>query len=343
MNRKILLITDAWFPQVNGVVTTLSNLVKQAKLNGDTIYVYHPNRCKIRFPLPFYPEIKIGIPNPFHVRKLLKKQKWDHIHIATPEGSLGITFARTCRRLNIPFSASCHTKFPEFVNARLPFISVNLGWKWMKHVYRDATHVLTTTASMKQELIDHGFTQKIYSWSRGFDKNIFNSDLRKQDDSTYKVLLYVGRVSHEKNIEDFCKLKINNTVKIVVGDGPQRKYLEEKYSDVKFVGYKHGKELAEYYANSDVFVFPSKADTFGIVMIESMACGTPIAAYPVTGPIDVIKNGVNGYMHENLYFAVKECLTIDRNIVIEESGNWSWEICYDQFVNILLPIKKQLD
>ena len=340
MNRKILLITDAWFPQINGVVTTLSNLVKQAKLNNDTIHVYHPGRCKIRFPLPFYPEIKVGIPNPFHIRKLLKKQKWDHIHIATPEGSLGITFARTCRRLNIPFSTSCHTKFPEFINARFPFISVDTGWQWMKHVYRDSTHILTTTESMKQELISHGFTQEIHSWSRGVDKDIFKPNL-KHDINEIKTLLYVGRVSHEKNIEDFCKLDILNTKKIIVGDGPQRKELEKRYSDVTFAGYKHGEELASYYANADVFVFPSKSDTFGVVILEAMACGTPTAAYPVTGPVDIIRNGVNGYTREYLADAVKNCLTIDRQRVIIESEKWSWETCYNQFTKILLPIEEK--
>lgn len=340
MNRKILLVTDAWHPQINGVVTTLSNLVKQAKLNGDKIHVYHPGRCKIRFPLPFYPEIKVGLANPFHVRKLLKKQKWDHIHIATPEGSLGITFARTCRRLNIPFSTSCHTKFPEFINARFPFISVDIGWKWMKHVYRDSTHILTTTETMKKELTNHGFKQKIYSWSRGVDRTIFKPNADNTS-SKIKTLLYVGRISHEKNIEDFCKLDIQNTTKIAVGDGPQLKELKKRYPDVLFVGYKHGKELAKYYASADVFVFPSKSDTFGVVILEAMACGTPTAAYPVTGPIDIIRNGVNGYIRDNLYDSVKHCLTIDRKRVIMESEKWSWETCYQQFTKILLPIEEK--
>jgi glycosyltransferase involved in cell wall biosynthesis len=337
--KKILLITDAWHPQINGVVTTLSNLVDQARKNGDTVYVYHPRRCKIRFPLWFYPEIEIAIPNPIHIRKLLKKQKWDHIHIATPEGSLGMSFSRTCRRLNIPFSTSCHTKFPEFVNAKWSFIPVSLGWKWMRYLYKGASVILTTTDSMVQELKDKGFTQDIKSWTRGVDQNIFYAETRDPSIGTNIVLLCVSRISQEKGLDDFCSLDIPNTQKILVGDGPYLETLKTKYSSVYFVGKKTGKELGDYYRKATVFVFPSKTDTFGVVNIEALACGTPVAAYPVTGPKDIIENGINGYLSKDLECAIQKCIRLDRELVYNSSKKWTWENCYKQFSEILLKAR----
>ena len=172
---KILLITDAWFPQVNGVVTTLSNLVEQAKSNGHLIDVFHPGLCVLGFPLPTYKEIRVGIRMSWTVSNKIN-EGWDCIHIATPEGSLGMTFAKKCRKLNIPFSTSCHTKFPEFVNAKFPFISTDLGWKFMRHVYKDSTKILTTTDTMVQELKDKGFTQDISSWTRGVNRKYFSTN-----------------------------------------------------------------------------------------------------------------------------------------------------------------------
>lgn len=336
---KILLITDAWHPQVNGVVTTLSNLVDQARKHGDTVHVYHPRRCTVRFPLWFYPEIEIGIPNPIHIRKLLKKQKWDHIHIATPEGSLGVSFSVACRRLKIPFSTSCHTKFPEFVNAKWNFISVDFGWKLMKKVYRGASIILTTTDSMVQELKSKGFTQDIRSWTRGVDRSIFYPEDKSLDRDGKITLLCVSRVSQEKGLDDFCSLNIPNSQKILVGDGPYLDELKRKYPDVVFAGKKTGKDLGDYYRKASVFVFPSKADTFGVVNIEALACGTPVAAYPVTGPRDIIEEGVNGYMSENLVHAIEKCVYLDRKRVYDSSIKWSWENCYAQFSNILLKAR----
>jgi glycosyltransferase involved in cell wall biosynthesis len=337
MMAKILLVTDAWKPQVNGVVTTLVNLVDQARLQGDVMYTFHPHRCKIRFPLPQYPEIVVGVPNPLKVLKLLKKQKWDHIHIATPESILGITFAKSCRKLKIPFSTSCHTKFPEFVNAKYPWIKTETGWKFMNKVYRDSTHILTTTESMKQELIKHGFKQNIYTWTRGVDRTYFKPMPRTKRDE--KILLCVSRVSKEKGLDDFCKLTVPNTRKILVGDGPYLKELKRKYKDVEFTGKMTGHDLARYYQEADVFVFPSLNDTFGVVQIESLACGTPIVAYPVTGPIDVVQPGVNGYLSNNLEQSINQAYLLDRQKVYESSLLWTWENCYKQFKEILLPAK----
>lgn len=334
---KILLITDAWKPQINGVVTTLDNLVTQAKLNGDTVYVYHPGRCTIRFPLPGYSEIKIGIPNPFHISKLIKRLSWDHIHIATPEGPIGFCFARLCRKLKIPFSTSCHTKFPEVVNARLPWFKINWGWSIMRYMYRDSTCILTTTTSMVQELKNRGFTHDIRSWTRGVNRSIFYPDYTVNNNE--KVLLCVSRVSHEKGLDDFCSLQLPNTKKILVGDGPYLSTLKKNYNDVEFVGKKTGKELADYYRKADVFVFPSKSDTFGVVIIEALASGVPVAAYPVTGPIDILEQGITGYVDDNLANAVYNSMFLSRSIIYYKSAHWTWEECYKQFKNILIGVK----
>ena len=334
---KILLITDAWKPQVNGVVTTLHNLVIEAKKQGDTMYVYHPGRCTFKFSLPGYSEIKIGIPNPLRIRKLLKKNSWDSIHIATPEGPIGFYFATICRKLNIPFSTSCHTKFPELINARLPWFKISWGWKFMRYVYRNSTCILTTTPSMVQELRDNGFIQDIRSWTRGVDRAKFYPDYSINNDEL--VLLCVSRVSHEKGLDDFCSLEIPNSKKILVGDGPYLDSLKKTYTDVEFVGKKLGKELADYYRKADIFVFPSKSDTFGVVMLEAMASGLPIAAYPVTGPIDVIEQGITGYTSNNLTDAVYNCISMNKDIIYCRSSTWSWSECYKQFKNILIDTK----
>lgn len=336
---KILLITDAWHPQTNGVVTTLTNLVDQAKRHGDTIHVFHPGRCTVRFPLPTYKEITIGLPNPLLVRRLLKRQTWDHIHIATPEAPVGMSFARTCRKLNIPFSTSCHTKFPEFVNARFSWIPVDYGWKYMLGVYEGSHTILTTTNSMVEELKSKGFKQNIRSWSRGVDRNIF-FPLKNRKRNEKVRLVCVSRVSHEKSLDDFCSLNYPNSEKILVGDGPYLETLKKKYNDVHFVGKKKGSELAYYYQTADVFIFPSRVDTFGVVIIESLACGTPVVGYNVTGPKDIIENGQTGYLTENsLLTSIDKALELDRNVVHEKSLKWTWENCYRQFVEILLPAK----
>lgn len=330
---QILLITDAW-QQTNGVVTTLENLVKQAKLNGDSVHVYHPRRCKLRFPFPFYREIDIAFPKKSEVEHLVTNPKWDAIHIATPEGFVGRRFASACRKYDVQFSASCHTKFPEFVNYRLPFVKIKWGWQWMKRRYQDATKILVPSESMKQELIDWGFEQEIIVWSRGVDRSIFYSE--KQTSNREKVLLCVSRVSHEKGLDDFCAIEIPGTRKIIVGDGPYLDHLKKTYPDTEFTGKKTGKELADYYRQADVFVFPSRADTFGVVMIESIACGTPVAAYPVTGPVDIVKEGKNGSLAADLELAIENALTVSRYDTYQTSLEWTWERCYQQFKENLL-------
>lgn len=335
---NILLITDAWHPQVNGVVTTLSSLVKEAKKHGHTIYVFHPGRCKIRFSLWFYPEIKIAIPNPIQLYKLIQRERWDHIHIATIEGPLGFIFSRICNLLKKPYSASLHSKFPEFVHSKWSFVPIGFLWNRMKDSYKQSSVILTTTDSMVQELREHGFEQEIISWTRGVDRDIFYPDFDRKP-LKEKNLVCVSRISVEKNLDTFCSLKVLNTRKILVGDGPYLKELKEKYLDVEFVGKKTGQELGDYYRNADVFVFTSKTDTFGVVNIEALACGTPVAAYPVTGPKDIVEEGVNGFLSNDLESAITKCFSLQREDVWKSSLKWSWENCYKQFNEILLEVK----
>jgi len=333
---KILLITDAWQPQTNGVVTNLVNLVSQAKSAGDDITVFSPNDCKVKFPLPWYKEIEISAPNKTKLKELILKEEWNHIHVATLEGTIGTAASKILKKYNIRYSASCHTKFPEFVNQRLPFIKIKWGWEWMRKKYQDAAVILVPSQSMKEELRHWGFERNIVVWTRGIDRNIFEKG--DPHPNKIKTILCVSRVSHEKGLGDFCKLNIPETKKVLIGDGPYLKTLKKKYPDMEYAGKQTGKTLASYYKSADVFVFPSKVDTFGVVMIESMACGTPVAAYPVTGPNDIVEENINGALNSDLHIAVEKALKVSRTNTYHSSLIWTWENCYKQFKESLPKI-----
>lgn len=328
---KILLVTDAWEPQTNGVVTTLKNLCRELESDDHELTVIHPGQFP-GFPMPGYKEIKIAFPSKRKVKRILTKD-WDAIHIATPEGPVSGAFIDGCRTLNLNFTASLHTKIPEFVNSRLPFISVDLGWRIMKRRFSDAKHILVPTSSIASELVYREFHQNISVWTRGVDRTVFFPD---EKISREKILLCVSRVSPEKNLEDFFNLESPGMKKILVGDGPYLNIYKQRYKNVHFVGKKTGIELSDYYRRASVFVFPSRTDTFGVVMIEAMACGTPVAAYPVTGPIDVIHPGVTGFTESLLKTAVDRCLTLDRKTVAHNSLKWSWETAKQQFLLTLI-------
>lgn len=332
MNKKILIITDNVRDQINGVVTTYKNLEYQGKQDGYDIVFLDPNSF-INFPMFGYKEIKISLP--FNIGKHIEKINPDHIHIAT-EGPIGLMTRLYLDRKKIRYNTSYHTKFPEALKKILG-IPEFITWKYICWFHKHSGKVLTTTISMRDELIDHGLKTDILPWTRGVDRNIFTSAKRTVNDGKI-ILLCVSRISKEKNLDAFCELFYPNSKKILVGDGPYRKELEETYKDVEFVGFKTGNELAEYYRMADVFVFPSRWDTFGIVMIESMACGTPVAAYPVTGPKDVVKNGIDGYLSYDLNYAISCCLKLDRDKVLNSSYNWSWKNTWDIFKNNLVEL-----
>lgn len=324
---KILIITDNLPAQINGVVTTFKNIEIHANGNGYD-FVYLDPREFHHIDAPGYPEVKLSWPSGIGAK--ITKENPDHIHIAT-EGTIGLAANLWCRRNKKEFTTSYHTKFPEFLK-KFYHIPESLTWKYLRWFHGASKKVLATTNTIVKDLKNKGFKENVIPWTRGVDRNIFNSSYRDRDDDT-KVLVCISRVSKEKNLDEFCKLDYPKSRKIIVGDGPYRKELESKYPDVEFVGYKTGKELASYYANADVFVFPSKWETFGIVMIEAMACGTPVAAFPVDGPMDVIDEGKTGYMEDNLASAVHRCLGLNRNTVEQHSQRWNWEAAWNIFKN----------
>ena len=328
--KKILIITDNLSSQINGVVTTYNNVEKIGITQG---YQFHYLTPEL-FPYidcPFYNEVKLALA--FNIAKEIQKIDPQYIHIAT-EGPVGLAARNYLEKSKIRYNTSYHTKFPEGLYTLLG-IPESITWRYIKWFHKHTGRVLTTTQSMVDQLESKGLRGNIIPWTRGVDREIFDPALRTKRAGEI-VLVCVSRVSREKNLDDFCSLDYFSARKIMVGDGPYRAELEAKYPNVEFVGYKTGRELAEYYANADVFVFPSRWETFGIVMIEAMACGTPVAAYPCQGPIDVVDHGQTGFLRENLKQAITECLTLSRHDVTINSHKWSWEAAWRIFRDNLI-------
>lgn len=327
---KILIISDLSSRQINGVVTTFQNTIKELRQRGFDVAEINSDQFK-SLPCPGYREIRLSLVTPSMVGKMIEAINPEYIHIAT-EGPIGLASRQYLKSIDNRWSSSFHTKFAEFIEAKIGF-GANIVWKFLKWAYKEDTFILTTTQSMKNELVDKGFDQtRIRTWSRGVDPEIFTPNLEKP---STPVFLNVGRVSVEKGLEDFYKMDLPGK-KIQVGEGPELKKYQQRYPDVEFVGAKRGKELAEYYRNASVMVFPSKTDTFGVVIIESMRCGTPVASYPVTGPIDIIENSKNGMMNDDLRQAVFDCLNISRQSVLYNSKQYNWQDATDKFVNALI-------
>jgi glycosyltransferase involved in cell wall biosynthesis len=330
MPKTILVITDNVADQVNGVVTTFKNLEDQASLAGDRIVYIDPGQFP-HFDCPGYPEVKICWPH--GISKKIKAIQPDYIHIAT-EGPVGLFARWWCERNHIPYNTSYHTDFPKFLK-KMYGMPESWTWWYMRWFHKNSHRVLVTTESIKQDLLTRGF-QNLRVWTRGVDRTIFNSSHRGETVAGRPILLSVGRVSVEKGLDDFCRLNIPGATKIVVGDGPYRRDLERRYPDIHFAGAKKGISLARYYAQADVFVFPSRADTFGVVNIEALACGTPVAAYPVPGPIDIVEPGLTGFLNDNLRLAVEQCLTLNRTDVEDASLQWTWVECWRIFEENLI-------
>ena len=329
--KKILIITDAWEPQVNGVVTTMTTVVKKLEEKNFKVEVIHPGMFHT-FPLPNYPEISVAW-NFWDLKKKIEKSDADYMHISV-EGPLGVTGRHYCLENNIPYTTCIHTKFPEYVYERFG-IGLDVTKGLLKWFHNPAAKTLVNTVSHREELEQDGFTDLVL-WSRGFDEKIFYPC---PDGGKKKYLLYVGRVAVEKNIEEFLKMP-SHLPKVVVGGGPSLKSYAKKYPDVEFVGFKKGKELADYYRDAACFVFPSLTDTFGIVLIEALACGTPLAGFNVTGPKDIVIEGVNGSLDDkNLENAVKRALQVDRTSTFNSSKTYTWDTVAEQFINSLVPMK----
>jgi glycosyltransferase involved in cell wall biosynthesis len=334
---RILLATDAWEPQVNGVVRTLTRTIAECRTMGHEVEVISPDQFKT-FPLPTYPEIKLAMGAYEPVQERFKGFEPEAIHIAT-EGPIGLAARRICLEWKLPFTTSYHTKFPEYVSASLP-LPLSAGYAYMRWFHKPSGRLMVATPTMREELTRQGF-RNISSWTRGVDTQVFRPGLEPVfQDLARPVWLYVGRIAVEKNIESFLAVDLPGT-KVLVGDGPQREDLIEKYPEAVFAGAKFGDELARYYSDADVFVFPSLTDTFGLVILEAMASGTPVAAFTAPGPADIIPGSGAGALapgqEAGLREACLEALKIDRTAVRAFAERFSWRASAEEFVRNLQP------
>jgi len=331
---RIALVTDAWRPQVNGVVRTLGHTVREAEALGHEVHVISPGDYRT-MPCPTYPEIRLSVLAGRSVRRRLEGLAPDAVHIAT-EGPLGLAARNCCIRRGWPFTTAYHTQFPEYLRARAP-ITLRLGYAAVRWFHGRACRTLVPTVSMQRRLEEHGL-HNLVVWGRGVDTELFRPRNKGLLDLPRPIWLYFGRVAVEKGIGDFLALDLPGT-KLVVGDGPSREALQRRYPQAVFAGYRHGEDLAIHIAASDVFVFPSRTDTFGLVLLEAMACGVPVAAYPVTGPIDVVVNGVTGVLNEDLRSAALAALQLDPVACRRHALGHSWEASTRQFLAALAPAR----
>jgi glycosyltransferase involved in cell wall biosynthesis len=329
---RLALITDAWEPQTNGVVNTLKNTCLALEAAGMEILRVTPADLPT-VPCPSYPEIRLALFQGARVNRLLQDFAPDALHIAT-EGPLGVAARNWALRRKFRFTTSYHTQFPEYVRARWP-IPLAAGYAYMRWFHDAAAATMVSTSAMRDALAARGF-RNLRAWGRGVDTNLFHPRPRPADTGRNPQLLYLGRVSVEKNVERFLSLDVPGT-KHVVGDGPLRIDLQRRYPDVVFHGMLLGEALAAQLALADVLVFPSRTDTFGLVMLEAMACGVPVAAYPVTGPIDVVQHGVTGWLDNDLQRAVLQALKIDRMVCRRHALTLSWAAAAADFRASLVP------
>lgn len=335
MPMRIALISDAWYPQVNGVVRTLDTVRGELVAMGHTVTMVTPEQFK-SIACPTYPEIRLSIDAPFTLAARLDAIGPTHIHIAT-EGPLGWAARRYCMKRGLPFTTSFHTKFAELLKARLR-IPLKVTYALLRRFHAPARAVLVATPSMQRELHAHGFTNTAL-WTRGVDTVQFHPSDHYETllDYPRPIWLYVGRVSVEKNLDAFLRLPLAGT-KLVVGEGPALKAMQTRYPGAVFAGVKRGEALRQHYAGSDVFVFPSKSDTFGLVMLEALACGTPVAAYPVTGPRDVITDVRAGALDDDLAMACATALTLKRADCVDYAAGYSWRRCAEIFAQTLVKL-----
>jgi glycosyltransferase involved in cell wall biosynthesis len=323
---RILVATDAWHPQVNGVVRTLTMMTEAAKTFGVEISFLTPQSFRT-FAMPSYPDLRLALPGPGKTAELIEQSRPDAIHIAT-EGPIGFLVRRYCRKRDLPFTTGFHTRFPEYVSARLP-IPESWIWLMLRRFHRPSQAVMAATPALASELQSRGF-RNVVLWPRGVDTALFHP--RDVDLSLPRpVFTCVGRVAVEKNLEAFLDLDLPGT-KLIVGDGPARAALQRKYPQAVFIGARQGEALAEAYAAADVFVFPSRTDTFGLVLLEALASGLPVAAFPVTGPRDVIGNAPVGILKEDLRAACLEALEIPREACVAFAREHTWEASARAFV-----------
>lgn len=327
---NILIVSDAWEPQINGVVVTLLNTMRMLERLGHVVDLITPDAFAT-IPCPTYPEIRLALFPGREVGRRIERISPDAIHIAT-EGPLGLAARRHCLRTGRRFSTAYHTQFPEYVHARSR-LPLGIAYRWMKWFHAPSHALMVATPDIRRRLDERGFPN-LAMWTRGVDTELFHPRPREPAIGRRPIFLSVGRIAVEKNLEAFLALDLPGE-KWVVGDGPARAALEARHPEARFMGTKTGQDLAWHYAQADAFVFPSRTDTFGLVMLEAMACGTPVAAYPVSGPIDVVEAGVTGVLGDDLGDAAMAALRLDRDVVRDRALARSWERATVQFIDIL--------
>lgn len=335
---KIALVTDAWTPQVNGVVRTLQMVTEQLRGRGQRVEIIAPDMFQ-SFACPTYPEIRLALGAGRQVRRRLEEFAPDAMHIAT-EGPLGWAARRWCLRTGRAFTTAYHTQFPDYA-ARRTGLPAGLFWPIIRRFHRPSAAIMVATETIRWQLRAQGLI-RLREWSRGVDTDTFRPQHVPPDlylRLRRPIQLYVGRIAVEKNIEAFLVSRHPGS-KVVVGDGPALDKLRAQFPEVHFLGKRTGQELAAYYAGADVLVFPSRTDTFGLVMIEALACGTPVAAYPVPGPLDVL-DARSGAMADRLEDAIASALSLDREHCLTHGRSYSWQSSTDQFLAALAPIGRR--
>lgn len=329
---RIAIVTDAWEPQVNGVVRTLTMTARELERRGHSVRFVTPLEFRT-VPCPTYPEIRLAVRPMNQAAATLEAFAPQALHIAT-EGPLGHAGRRWALRQRMAFTTSFHTQFPEYIRLRVP-VPVSWSYAYLRRFHGAAVCTMVPTPLQCARLVARGF-DNLRLWSRGVDTATFHPDDPVDYGLPRPLLLYMGRVATEKNIEAFLALAHPGS-KVVIGDGPDLARLRAAYPAAHFLGARYGRELARHLAGADVFVFPSRTDTFGIVLLEAMACGLPVAAYPVQGPLDVVQSGRTGVLHEDLALAVAGALTIDRYDAVAYAGQYTWARCTDMFETNLAP------
>jgi glycosyltransferase involved in cell wall biosynthesis len=327
---RVLIATDAWHPQVNGVVRTLTSLARSAKTLGVDIEFLSPEGFPT-MPLPTYPGLRLALPSGRQIAKRIEEARPDAIHIAT-EGPIGLRVRSYCLRRNRPFTTSYTTRFPEYISARWP-IPEGLIYAGLRRFHGAAAVTMVATPSLEAELRERGFTN-IGRWTRGVDTELFRPDSAFELAFPRPIFVCIGRVAVEKNLEAFLSLDLPGT-KVVIGTGPQEGALKQRFPDAKFLGLIENGKLAAHLASSDVFVFPSRTDTFGVVQLEALASGVPIAAFPVTGPKDVVGEHPVGVLDEDLRSACLAALKLSREACRNFALQYSWENSARQFIGHL--------
>jgi glycosyltransferase involved in cell wall biosynthesis len=325
---KLMIVTDAWLPQVNGVVKTLTATIAGLEARGVVVQVVGPDQFRT-MPLPSYGEIRLALARPAALRERIDGFDPDHVHIAT-EGPLGWAARHVCLRQGRCFTTSYHTRFPEYLRARAP-VPLSMSYRVLKRFHNAGDGVMVATQSVEDELRERGFVN-IMRWSRGVDLSRFHPDAPPPPESWSRpVFMTVARLAPEKNIEAFLELDLPGT-KVVVGDGPSADMLRQRFPRAVFLGARTHDELPGLYANADVFVFPSRTDTFGLVLIEALAAGLPVAAYPVAGPRDIIGDSAAGALSEDLRQASLDALRLDRAVCREHALTFTWDHSVEQFI-----------